>query len=109
MQIIEVGYAPNTRWRDTLAKKQTQHSQLKAALETAGRTVEEHFIILGRTGTCSNHTLNTLQQLGMHKEAAVTLMINPRMHTVNTLREIVSARRQLENSQACISTRIGVG
>jgi hypothetical protein len=109
MQIIEVGYAPDTRWRDTLAKKQTQHSQLKAALETAGWTVEEHLIILGRTGTCYNHTLNTLQQLGMHKEAAVTLMVNLHMHSVNKLREIVLARRQLENSNACISTRMGVG
>jgi hypothetical protein len=109
MQIIEVGYAPDTRWRDTLAKKQAQHSQLKAALELAGWTVEEHVIILGRAGTCYNHTLNTLQQLGMHKEAAVTLMTSLHMHSATKLREIVLARRKLENSHPRPNTRKGVG
>jgi ribonuclease HI len=109
MQIIEVGYAPDTRWRDTLAKKQAQHSQLKAALEMAGWTVEEHVVILGRAGTCYNHTLNTLQQLGMHKEAAVTLMTSLHMHSATKLREIVLARRKLENSHPRPNTRKGVG
>ena len=39
IQIIEVGYGPDTRWRETLEKKQAQHTKLKDALEAAGAVV----------------------------------------------------------------------
>ena len=96
IQLIEVGYCPDTRWKLTLEKTKLQHAQLKGKLMAAGWTVGEHFIILGRAGTCFNHTLNTLQALGMRKEQAVKLMGKLHLHTVTKLHEIVIARRRLE-------------
>jgi len=110
IQIVEVGYGPDTRWRDTLEKKQAQHARLKAELSAAGWTVEEHFIILGRAGTCYKHTLDTLTALGMHKEQAVKLMCKLHLHTVTKLREIVIARRRLErHPRSDPPDKIGVG
>ena len=96
IQIVEVGYAPDTRWRDTLARKHTQHAKLKECLEAAGWTVEEHFIILGRAGTVYVHTLDTLQALGLNKKSATVLIRELHTHSVTKLQEIVFARRRLE-------------
>ena len=96
IQIIEVGYGPDTRWRETLATKQTQHAKLKEELMQAGWTVEEHIIIIGRAGTCYIHTLDTLTQLGLTTPQAIKLMGKLHIHTVTKLRETVIARRRLE-------------
>ncbi|MFM7267653.1 MAG: hypothetical protein ACKOZT_03565, partial [Cyanobium sp.] len=97
--IIEVGYGPDTRWRETLAKKQDQHAKLTEALEAAGWEVEVHLIILGRAGTCYTHSLNTMADLGLTKEQATKLLSKLHLHTVTKLREIVIARRRLERHQ----------
>ena len=99
VQIIEVGYGPDTRWKDTLERKQNQHTKLKEALETAGWKVEVHCIILGNAGTMYNHTLTTLQTLGLDKTAAVKLMGELHIHTVACLRSIILARRRREHNQ----------
>ena len=99
IQIIEVGYGPDTRWRETLAKKREQHARLKEALEAAGWEVEEHFLILGRAGTCYIHNLNTMMDLGITKEQATKLLNMLHVHAVNKLHEIVVARRRLERHQ----------
>ena len=109
IQIIEVGYGPDTRWRDTLETKKAQHIQLQEALEAAGWTVEVHVIILGRAGTCYTHTLSTLQQLGVKKDPVVKLMNDLHIHTVTKLKEIIVARRRLESTSTSTSTRRGVG
>ena len=46
-----------------------------------------------------NHTLATLQALGMDKPAAVKLMGELHIHTVTSLRSIILARRRRENNQ----------
>jgi ribonuclease HI len=99
IQIIEVGYGPDTRWRETLAKKREQHARLKEALEAAGWEVEEHLFILGRAGTCYTHNLNTMMDLGITKEQATKLLNKLHVHAVTKLREIVIARRRLERNQ----------
>jgi hypothetical protein len=99
IQIIEVGYGPDTRWRETLAKKREQHARLKEALEAAGWEVEEHLFILGRAGTCYTHNLNTMMDLGLTKEQATKLLNKLHVHAVTKLREIVIARRRLERNQ----------
>ena len=51
MQVVEVGYCSDTRWRDRVAQKREQHEELITALRAAGWTVEEpHVIVLGVTG-----------------------------------------------------------
>jgi hypothetical protein len=74
IQIIELGYGPDTHWRETLAKKQGQHAKLQEALEAAGWGVGVHILILGRTGTCYTHNLTTMMALGTTKERATALL-----------------------------------
>ncbi len=94
-----MGYGPDTRWRRTLAKKREQYAELRTALEAAGWEVEEHFLILGRVGTCYTHNLNTMMDLSITKEQATKLLNKLHVHAVNKLREIVIARRRLECHQ----------
>ncbi len=94
-----MGYGPDTRWRETLAKKREQHAQLKEALEAAGWEVEEHFLILGRAGTCYIHNLSTMMDLGITKDQPTKFLNMLHVHAVNKLREIVVARRRLECHQ----------
>ena len=110
IQIIEVGYGPDTRWKETLARKQTQHAQLKQLLEAAGWQVEEHFVILGRAGSMFRHTQTTLIELGLTKEQAVKLMGKLHIHAVLLLRDIVIARRRLERqSRGKAINKSGIG
>ena len=99
LQIIEVGYGPDTRWREVLERKKAQHAHLKQLLSDAGWTVEEHIIILGRAGTMLRHALTTLQALDLSEQQAVKLMGKLHLHAVHKLCEIVIARRQMERSK----------
>ena len=109
IQIIEVGYCSDFRWKEKLAEKQEQHRGLVQALQAEGWDVEEHHIILGSKGTVYKDTLNTLQKLGLSTAQAYTLMVDLNIHAANYLAIIVKQRRQLEPGRFTTTDRRGVG
>ena len=75
VHLVEVGYGPDTRWKETLEKKKQQHQRLKEALAQAGWTnVVEHVIVLGRAGCVYRNAQTTLEQLGLTSAQALKLM-----------------------------------
>ena len=100
IHLIEVGYGPDTRWKDTQARKLSQHTQLKAALTQAGWKVEEHIIVLGNAGTVYQGALPTLITLGLTKAQATKLMNKLHVHAILRLWSIVKTRRRLERTSS---------
>lgn len=95
VQIIEVGYGQDSRWRDTLERKQQQHKQLAATLRDAGWVVEEHVIVLGNAAHCYHHNLETFCKLGLTKTQAEGLMTKLHIHSANALYTIIQTREVL--------------
>jgi hypothetical protein len=98
IHLIEVGYGPDTRWRDTLTMKQQQHQRLRDALAAAGWTVTEHIFVLGSQGTVYNNTLKELKSLGLETAMATQVMRKLHIHAVLSLWSIVKTRRHLERA-----------
>ena len=104
IQIVEVGYTSDTRWKEKLAEKQVQHERLRAQLADAGWDVdpEEHVILLGTAGTVYRQSLRALEAVGLQRNDAKALLRKLHIMAITTLRDIVATRRRLER-------RTGVG
>ena len=120
VQIIEVGYTSDTRWRERMAGKRSQHwgtgglseeerTCLADALRREGwRVAEEPCIILiGTCGTVYGSGLRALERLGVTTEGSRRLLRRLHLEAVTALRDIIAARRQLDSSRSV--ERAGVG
>lgn len=107
IQVIEVGYCDDTRWREKLAEKRSQHAELRRLLALAGWQVDENefIILLGTAGTVYKQSLTALQNLGMPTGEARQLLRELHMHAVLALQKIVATRRRLEHEEC----KAGVG
>ena len=109
IQIIEVGYTSDFRWKEKLEEKKAQHQTLIQALRDNQWEVEEHYIVLGSKGAIYNDTLTTLQTLGLRKAQALALMCSLHIHAINYLATIVRTRRHLEYTPSAPVTQQGIG
>jgi hypothetical protein len=104
IQIVEVGYAMDTLWRQAYARKEEQHAALTQHLREAGWMVDPpHIVILGACGAVYHSGLQALLALGLGKRQAMDLLTELHHLAVQTAHDITCARRRLE------STRQGVG
>ena len=105
VQIVEVGFTPDTRWQDKMEDKRKQHAELVDALNAAGWTVELHVVLIGHCGTVYKSGLAALEKMELSKSDASSLLADLSLHAVVAAHEIGMARRRLER----MSGRTGVG
>jgi ribonuclease HI len=105
ISILEVGYASDSGFQDTLALKQTQHLDLCARLVAAGWTLSLtpsgcpfRVILLGTTGHVFAPALATLLHFGVSHQHAVALLRRLCTHATLFVLSIVCRRRRLERS-----------
>ena len=103
ISILEVGYASDSGFQDTLALKQTQHLDLCARLVAAGWTLSLtpsgcpfRVILLGTTGHVFAPALATLLHFGVSHQHAVALLRRLCTHATLFVLSIVCRRRRLE-------------
>ena len=70
IHFLEIGYGPDTKWKEKFQKKAEQHAALANILTQTHWKVIIHPIIFGVGGTIFNTTLDTLISLGVPKEKA---------------------------------------
>ena len=110
VQVIEVGYCWDTKWREKVAEKMEQHKQLIELLEEAGWTVDKtpHVIVVGACGTVYHSGAKALQALGLTEKQSHELLRQLHFIAIEDMRNISLARRRLERS--CVDrARKGVG
>ena len=106
VQVVEVGYCSDTRWRDRVAQKREQHEELITALRAAGWTVEgPHVIVLGVCGAVYASGKEALQKLGFSPTRASALLTELNCLAVQWAHDISCTRRRLERAPG----RMGVG
>ena len=98
IQVIEVGYCTDTRWRAKVQEKQEQHATLMRALTDAGWKVDEtaHVVVLGTCGTVYLSGLQALQRLGLSKQQGEALLEGLSEHAISVMHNMSLARRRLE-------------
>lgn len=104
IQVVEVGFCSDTRWRDRVANKLAQHDTLMEALQQAGWKVDEHpqIIVLGACGASYLSGQQALERLGLTKKKCSGLLTDLHLIAVHAAHDISMARRRLER-------RTGVG
>ena len=103
IQIVEIGYTMDTRWRQAYAEKEKQHKQLIEHLHAAGWKVDGHIIILGACGAVYASGQRALQELGLSKCHTRELLTELSCMAVQAAHNITCARRRIE------AARQGVG
>lgn len=97
IQILEVGYTMDTRWREAYKKKQEQHAELVRLLREAGWNVDEPYIfILGVCGAVYHSSHQALLALGLSKAHAAELLVALSKLAMQWAHDITCARRRLE-------------
>jgi ribonuclease HI len=98
IQLIEVGYCSDTKWRDKVKEKLKQHERLVAALQEAGWRIDDtpHIIVLGAAGAVYMSGLEALRKLGLTEKHGRALLTKLHLDTVQAAHNISLARRRLE-------------
>ena len=96
------GYCSDTKFDDKLAEKTVQHERLLELLKIYGYVVRLGPMPLGYAGTVYTNNLSVLQELGLSRSAAKTMLKTLHLHAISCLHTIVKARRYLEcNGRIC--------
>ena len=98
VQIVEIGYGPDTRYADKLAEKKQEHAELARLLIVQGYDVEILPFILGNGGTIYKSCQDTLSALGISRPCIQKTLQKLHRHAVQTLQTIVTHRRILERT-----------
>jgi hypothetical protein len=98
VQLIEVGYCSDTKWRDKVKDKLKQHEHLVATLKEAGWRIDEapHIIVLGAVGAVYMSGLQALQKLGLTEKHGRALLTKLHLDAIQAAHNISLARRRLE-------------
>lgn len=107
MELVEVGYCSDTKWRRTVAQKLRQHATLIEKLQAAGWSVDTtaHVIVVGACGAVYLSGQQALEKLGLSKAQCSKLLTRLHLIAVQAMSEISMARRRLERAER----RAGVG
>ena len=82
IEIVEVGYCPDTRWEAKLEEKKMQLAQHVNLLREAGwKVAEPRILLFGVGGTIFYQTDHTLQELGVTRKAAHSCLLKIRTHS----------------------------
>jgi hypothetical protein len=94
VQIVEVGYCPDTRWKEKTKEKAEQHATLVRELRRVGWKVEDPYIFtFGVGGTIFQESLMALRRLGVNKRQAESTLRNIHIRTVQWADKLVMTRR----------------
>jgi ribonuclease HI len=110
VQVVEVGYCSDTKWRERVHDKVRQHASLMQLLEQAGWRVDKtpFVIVVGACGTVYQSGLQALQALGVPTTKGKALLAKIHGIAIGALQDISRARRRLERGRwTC--RREGVG
>ena len=106
VQIIEVGYCADTRYKEKMQAKLSQHAQLVQYLRDAGWRVQDPYIFLfGVAGTIYKKDLTQLQTLGVSSSNAKKTLTKIRINAVQWVDKLVKTRRHFSRNQP---TNVGV-
>jgi ribonuclease HI len=100
VQVVEVGYCSDTRWRETVKKKLEQHNDLINALAAEGWkvSIEPSVIVLGAMGTVYLSGEKALQALGMSPTHSSAVLAELHFTSIEAMTNITLARRRMEKS-----------
>ena len=98
IDVVEIGYTSEGRYRDKLEENQHQHDELVALLVMAGHKVKTHVIVLGSAGGLFKSTTQALLDLGVERTRGDKLLRRLHAHSIHWLHTMVKKRRQLESS-----------
>ena len=102
IHILELGYTSDASYVTNLSQKHFQHIKLCRALVAAGwslgshHSTPYHIILLGMTGHVFKPCLDTLSQLGISRQTAITLMLKLVVHAARSAHSVICMRRRLE-------------
>lgn len=98
VQVVEVGYCSDTRWRAKVLEKQEQHAALLQALKEAGWNVDEtaYVVVLGACGTVYLSGLQALEKLGLSRKQGTALLQELSGQAIMAMHNMSLARRRLE-------------
>ncbi len=106
VQIIEVGYCADTRYKEKMQAKRLQHADLVKYLRDAGWKVQDPYIFLfGVAGTTYKNDLTQLQASGVSRRNAKKALTKIHINSVQWVDKLVKTRRHFSRNQP---TNIGV-
>ena len=79
---MERGYCSDTRFEEKLAEKTVQHDRLVGILKTYGYDVRLGPMPLGYAGTIYGSNRSVLQELGLSRSAAKTVLKRLHLHAI---------------------------
>ncbi|KAG1681567.1 hypothetical protein FOA52_014075 [Chlamydomonas sp. UWO 241] len=96
--IVELKTCPDTRPTDQMTAARQQHEELVERLVERGYqrdNIKIYPILLGVSGIYAAHTINTLEQLGVQRDAALSCARQLHTLMVQQLHSVVTNRRHL--------------
>ena len=96
--LMEGGYCSDTKFEEKLAEKTVQHERLIELLKIYGYDVRLGPMPLGYAGTVYTTNLSVLQEFGLNRSEAKTVLKRLHLHAIKCLHNIVKERRYLERN-----------
>ena len=91
IDVVEIGYTSEGRYRDKLEEKQHQHDELVDLLVMAGHKVKTHVIVLGSAGGLFKSTTQALLDLGVQCTRCDKLLRRLHAHSIHWLHTLVTS------------------
>ena len=93
---MEGGHCSDTNFEGKLAEKTVQHERLVGILRTYRDDVWLRPVPLGYAGTTYISKLSVLQELGLNRSAAKSMLKKLHLHAISCLHNIIQERKYLE-------------
>ena len=106
IDVVEVGYCPDTQYAAKIIEKTAQHAELLAALKAAGwGNVKLHILTFGNGGTTYKHNLTALLAMGVTDSNARKCLT--KIHKASVIRghQMVRMRRWMERQPLLVPSR----
>jgi hypothetical protein len=99
VQVIEVGYCADTRYKEKMQAKLSQHAELVRYLRDAGWRVQDpHIFLFGVVGTIYKKDLTHLQTLGVSPGNAKKTLTKVQFNSVQRVDKLVKTRRHFSRN-----------
>jgi hypothetical protein len=96
VHLVEVKYCRDSDRTQQEGRAEAQHKELVSILESAGRKVQLHKVLLGVGGTVYKDTVQVLETLGLQRDEALSLLGRLSLYAVGQLYSILCIRRHME-------------
>ncbi len=102
--VLEGGYTADTRHRDKMREKESQHAQLMHALQVRGFDAKLMVLTFGLGGTVYQQAAEDLRLLGVNMTSVKNTLRAIHLHSVECAVNIITQRRIMDRQKLLHST-----